>query len=121
MKHLKNFLFFLFRTFVYREAFNSVRKRGVLLYLRLVQVVRRSLLAAILIFVTLQLMVFGLVGSIIAGVFLLPHDFETRLWILFGVFGAFFLIPLIGLLIVFSEKTWYKLSGAEKMVSELQR
>lgn len=110
----------LVRSFLYEKAARSIRKKGVLAYLRALQVIRKSLAGSIFLFVFLQLMVVGFIGSIVVGVFLIPQDLEVRLWILLGVFGFFFLLPLIVLLFVFSEKVWYKLSGAEKMVTDLQ-
>jgi hypothetical protein len=120
MAFLKDFLFMLIRSFLYKKAAQSIRKKGVLAYLRALQVLRKSLAGSVLLFVFLQLMVVGFIGSIVVGVFLIPQDLEVRLWILFGVFGFFFLLPFVILLFVFSERTWYKLSGAEKMVADLQ-
>lgn len=120
MHFFKDFLFMLIRSFLYKKAARSIRKKGVLAYLRALQVIRKSLAGSIFLFVFLQLMVVGFVGSIVVGVFLIPQDLEVRLWILLGVFGVFFLLPLFVLMYVFSEKVWFKLSGAEKMVADLQ-
>ncbi|MBS1971312.1 MAG: hypothetical protein JSU04_13470 [Bdellovibrionales bacterium] len=110
----------LVRSFLYKKAARSIRKKGVLAYLRALQVLRKSLAGSVLLFVFLQLMVVGFIGSIVVGVFLIPQDLEVRLWILLGVFGVFFLLPFVILLFIFSERVWYRLSGAEKMVAELR-
>lgn len=110
----------LVRAFLYKKAVRSIRKKGVLAYLRALQVLRASLAGSIALFFFLQLMLVGFVGTIVVGVFLIPQELETRLWILFGVFGVFFLLPLCILLFAFSEKVWYRMSGAEKMVADLQ-
>jgi len=120
MTFLKDLLFTLARNFLYEKAVRGVRKKGVLAYLKALQVIRAGLAGSLFLFLFLQLMVVGFVGSVVVGVFLLPQDLEVRLWILFGVFATFFVLPLIILLVVFSERVWYKMSGAEKMVSELR-
>ena len=107
------------RSFVYKKAANSIQKKGVLMYLKTLQVVRKSLAGSLFLFLFLQLMLVGFIGSLVVGVFLLPQETETKLWILFGVFFAFFILPLVSLLILFSERVWFRLSGAEKMVSDL--
>jgi hypothetical protein len=120
MHFLKDFLFMLIRSFLYKKAANSLRKKGILAYLKALQVLRKSLAGSIFLFLFLQLMLVGFIGSIVVGVFLIPQDLEIRLWVLFGVFAFFFVVPMVVLLFVFSEKVWYKLSGAEKMVADLQ-
>lgn len=110
----------LIRSFLYKKAARSIRKKGVLAYLRALQVLRASLAGSLALFLFVQLMLVGFIGSIVVGVFLIPQELETRLWILLGIFGFFFLVPLIILLFAFSEKVWYRLSGAEKMVADLR-
>lgn len=120
MNFLKDFLFMFVRAFLYKKAARSMRKKGVLMYLRALQVLRASLAGSIALFFFLQLMLVGFVGAIVVGVFLIPQDLEVRLWILLGIFGVLFLLPLCILLYAFSEKVWYRMSGAEKMVADLQ-
>ncbi len=101
----------------YRFALTKAKQQGVLLYLKTLQVARRSLLAVILIFVAFQLMLFGFLGSVVSGIWLLPlEDLSLRIWILFGFFLCLFLIPFIILLYAFSEKTWMRISGADDLV-----
>jgi hypothetical protein len=121
MAFLRDFLFMLVRSFLYKKAARSIRKKGVLTYLRALQIIRKSLAGSIFLFVFLQLMIVGLIGSIVVGVFLIPQDLEVRLWILLGVFGTFFLVPFTVLLFAFSERVWYRFSGAEKMVADLEK
>lgn len=62
-------------------------------------------------------MVLGFVGAVVSGIWLLPvEDNTVRLWILFSTFSAFFLIPFIALLVLLSEKTWFKASGADELL-----
>jgi hypothetical protein len=116
---MKDFIFILLRSFVYKKAAKSIQKKGLLIYLKSLQVFRKTLAGSVLLFLFLQLMLVGFVGSLVAAIFLLPQDMETKLWILLGVFFTLFILPLISLLIVFSEKFWFRASGAEKMVSDL--
>ncbi len=103
----------------YQYFFSQVRKKAVLTYLKTLKVVRQSLLAAVFILISLQLMIIGLVGALVSGVFLNPNlDIQTKLWILFSVFLLLFFIPCVGLLFFFSERRWLKISGAEKLLTD---
>ena len=103
----------------YQYLFTRVRKKAVLTYLKTLKVVRQSLLAAVLILMALQLMIIGFVGAIISGVLLNPNiDMQSKLWILFSLFLLIFFIPCLGLILFFSERTWLKISGAEKLLTE---
>ena len=114
---MKKLFFFFLKTVSYRFAFQKAKKQGVLLYLKALQVARKSLLAAFILYFMLQLMVFGFIGAAVSGVWLLPlENSETRLWILLSFFLFLFLIPLIILIISFSEKMWLKASGADKLL-----
>jgi hypothetical protein len=117
MKWLIDILIFLFRTLVYRQAARGIQKKGVLFYLKSLQVIRKTLAGSIFVFLFLQTMVIGFIGSLVVGIFLLPEDLNTKLWVLLGVFSAFFILPMICLIYIFSEKVWYRLSGAEQMMS----
>lgn len=119
MDFLKRLLIQLFRAFVYREAARSLQKRSVLMYLKTLQVLRKALAGSIFLFLFLQLMFVGFIGTVVVGIMLLPQDLELRLWILLGIFGTFLVLPMICLMVLFSEKVWYQASGAEKMVNDL--
>ena len=69
-----------------------------------------------LVFSILQMMIIGFIGTIIAGIFLLPQDFESKVWILFFVFIGLFIIPFAVLIYALSEKIWYKASGADELL-----
>lgn len=116
---MNKFLTFLLKTISYNFALNKAKKKGLLIYLKTLQAVRKSLLFAFMLFMTLQLMMIGFVGLVASGVWLLPlEDQSQRLWILFTVFAAFFIIPLVALFVMFNEKNWLKLSGAENLLSQ---
>lgn len=99
-----------------REA----KKTGVVAYLRVLQSSRYVLVAGLLAFLMLQFMVLAAFGAIVAGVMLLDQDFKLKLEILFWFFTAMFTLPALALAIVFSERVWYRYSGAQKMVEDLR-
>ncbi len=111
-------VWFLARTILMNQAFSHLKRRGLLVYLRALQAIRRALAGAVILFVTLQLMVFGFIGVLVTGVLLLPQELEMKLWILFAVSFAFAFLPLTLLVIVLSEKTWLKGSGASEMIGK---
>ena len=114
----QTFTYFLGQ-FAFQFLLKQAKKKAVLTYLKTLKVIRQSLLAAVLLLVTLQLMVMGFVGVMVAGIWLYPsEDLQTKLWILFGLSLTLFLIPGVGLFLFFSEKMWLRISGAEKLLSE---
>jgi hypothetical protein len=118
MNRALNLIWLIARTYFLNQAVNRLKVKGTLIYLRFLQGVRQTLRGAIAIFVVLQLMVMGFIGCIVSGVLLIPINTETKLWIFFGLSAAFFVIPLAFLLFVFSEKLWFKMSGAQEIVNQ---
>ena len=66
-------------------------------------------------------MSFGLALMLGAGVFLAPWEMQTKLWFVVAIGGVLFVLPTICLMIFFSERLWYRLSGADNMVKELYK
>ncbi len=120
MNVILNLVFIFIQNFFIKKALKGVQQKGLLIYLNALQVARKSTIGAVFIISVLQIMVWGLCGSIGAGVFLLPYDLETKIWLLFGISLGLFLIPALILIYVLSEKVWYKASGAEKIVTSLK-
>ena len=116
MTKAMNLLWLVARTYLMNKAIKRLKTKGVLVYLRALQIVRMSLAGALALFLVLQLMVIGFVGAIATGVWLLPQESEIKLWILFGVFAFFFVIPFAALLFVFSDRVWFEMSGARDLV-----
>lgn len=102
-----------------RQALFQARKKGVKAYLHLLQGVRVSAIGLITALIILQFIGIGLAMMVGAGIFLSPLEMETKLWIAFGVGCGLFLIPVIGLCVLLSQRLWYKVSGAQSMVNEL--
>lgn len=72
-------------------------------------------MALLAIYACLQLMLFGFVGAVASGIYLLPiEDQTTRLWILFAVSMGFFLIPAIGLMIIYPRELGSKLQALKR-------
>jgi hypothetical protein len=117
MSVLRRAFSFFASQFAYKYAFGKIRQKAVLVYLRLLQVTRRSLIMAVLVFFTLQLMVFGFIGSVVAAVWLCAVETETKLILLLSIFGVCFLVPLGILVMIFSERFWLRASGAVEMLA----
>jgi len=121
MKHASTILKIFFQAFVLKRAERQLKRRGVLFYLKAVQGLRRGLAGSLAVFLFFQIMILSFVGAVVTGVLLLPHDQNTKLLILFGVFAFSFGVPFVCLLVLFSEKIWFQVSGAEKMVKDLNQ
>jgi len=98
----------------------SMRRQGVIAYLRTLQLTRKLIALALLSFFFLQSIVLAGVGALVTGVWLLDLDPQAKLMTLFCVFTALFLFPIAGLIWLLSESLWYRVSGAKKLVEDLQ-
>lgn len=78
---------------VTKQAVKQAKMKSLQLYLKALKIVKGSLQGAILLFVFLQLMVLGLIGVIVTGVFITNLEDTTKLLILFFVFAAIFDCP----------------------------
>lgn len=118
MNPLVDIIFFFVRRSLYKKTLQKGKRLGLLYYLRAVQVVRKSLVLALVLFFSLQMMVMGLIGAVATGIWLIPTDHEMKLWILFGSFAGIFLLPFAILCWVLSDRTWYRLSNAQTLVQQ---
>lgn len=118
MPWLIELLSFFIKSFIYRKALSKARQKGLLFYLKTLQVVRKSIVLFLLAFALFQIMIFGLIGFIVAIIFLYPEEIQWKLWALLIVSGVLFFVPMTFLFIIFSERVWYKASGAENMMSQ---
>ncbi len=98
------------------SVIGKAKIEGLKVYLRVLQGTRWTLMGLISLLVFLQFLSFGLAMMVGAGIFLFPLEIETKLWIVFSAGAVLFFLPLFVLLIAFSEKLWYRLSGAQKLV-----
>jgi hypothetical protein len=111
-------LIYFVRAMLYQKAVGRAKAKGVLIYLKTLQVARLSVMGVLAVFALVQILLFGFIGALISGVWLLPQEENIKLWILFGVFAFLFLVTTLLLIFAFSEKVWYRLSGAEEMVEK---
>jgi hypothetical protein len=98
-----------------REA----KRQGVAAYLRVLQGTRRALLGIFLLYFFLQIVTVAAVGAVVTGLWLWDYDVHSKLQIAFGVCLGVFVLPVLLLMVGFSERLWYKASGASKMVDEI--
>ncbi|MES2802315.1 MAG: hypothetical protein V4654_07470 [Bdellovibrionota bacterium] len=118
MSWLRKIFSYFLGQMAYQYAFGHVKKKAVLIYLKTLQAMRRSLMVALIIFCILQLMVLGFLGAVATAIWLLPQDTNTKLYILLSFFAFLFIIPFVALCYIFSERLWFRLSGAEKLLKE---
>lgn len=103
------------------RAVDHAKRQGVKAYLQVLQASRRMLVLTLAGFIVLQTMILAGFGALVTGMLLWDHDLQGKLQILFGVFMGMTVLPFLALLILASERVWYKASGAEKMVNGLSR
>ncbi|MBK9322849.1 MAG: hypothetical protein IPM97_07895 [Bdellovibrionaceae bacterium] len=113
-----NLLLLISKVFLFKKAAVEVKKRGFLLYLKALQVARKSLAGALLVYTMLQFLVIGFFGAVTAAIFLLPHDLETKLFLIFFICLGVFIVTLIGFLYAMSEKVWYKAAQVEEILEQ---
>ena len=109
---------FLFRR-MGRQVIHKAKVQSVKAYLQLLQGVRLSLVGILSLLVLVQIVVFGLVITVAAALWLSPLESQLKAWVALGVGAGLCLIPLILVGWILSEGLWYKFSGAEKMVEDL--
>lgn len=98
----------------------QAKKTGTLAYLRALQGTRRVMVAVLLAFLMLQFMVLAAFGALITGIMLWDADQHFKLQILFAAFLGIAGLPALVLSVLFSERLWYKISGAEKLVENVR-
>lgn len=121
MHILRRLLLSLIRHQAKLRFLNEVKKTGTIAYLRAVNGSRRFLIGALAAFVLLQFMVLAGFGALVTGFMLWEADQTLKLQILFAIFLGMFGIPALLIVFLFSEKLWYKASGAEKLVNAIRK
>lgn len=119
MSWLRKIFSYFLGQMAYQFIFGRVKKKAVLIYLKTLQAMRRSLMVSLIVFCFLQLMVFGFLGAVVTAIWLLPQDSNTKLLILLGFFAFLFIIPFVALCYFLSERLWFRISGAEKLLKEI--
>lgn len=104
---------------VQNRMMDQAKRQGVLAYLQVMQTSRRVIVLTLLAFLILQSMVIAGFGALITGFMI--WNYEDKLPVLFGIFLGMCLLPLIVLMILASERVWYKATGAQKLVEDLNK
>lgn len=112
---------YLFQAFLLKSTWQQYKKQGVLAYLKCLQTTRKGVACLLLLLLSLQAIVIGLIGGGIVVVFLTVEDNRTRLWILLGIFATAFIVPLLAIGYLLSQRLWLRLSGAEKAVENINK
>lgn len=121
MSKASKFFSFFFKQITYQYAIKRVQKKMLLIYLKTLRSMRTSLLVAFAAFFILQLMCMGFVGASVTAIWLYPTaDLDSKLYLFLCFFIALFLVPALGLVILFSDRFWFRLSGAQKMMTDLE-
>ena len=121
LRWLTTAICYFFQGLFFKAAWRQYQKKGVLAYLKALQALRRGVAGSILVFIFLQTLVIGLIGVSVVTVFLVTEDHRTRLWILLGAFSLLLIVPAFGIGFLMSERTWFRLSGAEQLVERINK
>lgn len=120
MNWLWRLVFLWLREQAKRGFLREARRQGVLIYLRVLHTARHGLMAAVAVLLFFQLMIMTLCGAVVSALWLWDTDPQTRLMVLFGICSALFTLSVAALTALFSQKLWYKASGAQDMVENLR-
>ncbi len=101
-----------------RDLVSRSKAKGISFYLKVLQTARRSLIALALLFLSLQVMLLGLVMAVASGLYLLPWTLELKAYLALGLGLSLFLFPLGFVIYGLSDRFWYRQSGAEDMVEK---
>ncbi|MGE4130164.1 MAG: hypothetical protein AB7F86_00920 [Bdellovibrionales bacterium] len=116
---MKWFLRLLWMVWGKQAVCRQVKRRSLAVYLRALRGIRISLMAALATFLLLQLMIFSGVGALVTATLLWDHDFNGKIEILFWVFCGLFAIPALAVAILMSERVWFRLSGARRIMNSI--
>jgi hypothetical protein len=97
----------------------ETKRRTLAVYLRAIRATRWSVIGLLASFLILQLMMMSLVGALVTGIYLWDHDFQHKIEILFWIFAGCFLLPAIVLSVLMSERLWFRISGAKRLMDDL--
>lgn len=121
MSALWQLIFTLFGQEAKRRVLGEGQRLLLLTYLRTLRAARRITLFGFFVLFALQLLVLAGMGTLVCGVLLFESDPHRQLQILFGACATLFVLPLIALVSLLSEKTWFKASGAAGALADLDQ
>lgn len=94
--------------------------KGVLIYLKTVNGIRRTLMGVMTLFFVFQVVVLSFFSTLVFSLWLAPWELETKLWIGLGVSFCLFFIPFCFFTYMLQEKIWYKVSQAEQWLDKIE-
>lgn len=103
-----------------QRLITEVKKRSLLLYLKSLRLARTSLIGLLVVIFSFQLVLFSFIGMLLAGIYLIPIDMETKIWVFLGTCSGIFIVTMSIMAFALSEKTWMKRSGAAELLSKLE-
>jgi hypothetical protein len=118
---MKKIILEMLFSWISQSLLKSAKVKCLVTYLKILSGTRKGLIALLLALFSLQLLVFVFLTLIGLGIYFLPQDIEVKLVVLTCVLGVLFVSTLCFLFWLFSEKTWLEKSGAQQMISELNR
>ncbi len=117
MNLIFRFVLFLLGNHAKARMLRDIRAKGVIFYLRAIQTSRLLLIGALTAFLVLQVMMISGFGMLLTGFWLWDTEAATKVEILFWIFTGLFSVPFVLLLILLSERLWFRLSGAKDIAS----
>lgn len=120
MTWILRFLFRWISDYAKVKAVSKARQKGLLVYLKTIQGTRRAIIGVIVGIVALQVMILSGFGALITGILLWDHEFAAKIEILFWIFAGMFFVPLLILIVLLSERLWFKISGAQELGAKLR-
>lgn len=112
---------YFFQALFVKSMWLHCERKALLVYLKCLQLLRKGVAGSLLVLLALQAMVLGFIGSSVVTVFLVTEDSRTRLWMLLGIFATLFILSLLTIGYLMSERLWLKLSGADKKIDHISK
>ena len=107
--------------YMQNKVVDHAKRKALVAYIQVLASSRRLVIVALLAFFILNAMTLAFFGALVSGILLWEQDFEFKMQVLFGLCLGIMALPALGLLVVLSERLWYKASGAEKMFEDVTR
>ncbi len=100
-------------------SLDLIKIKAVAVYLKIVDSVRKSVLGGVLLLLALMLLVIGFVALHIGAFILIDMSLRTIGIVALCLGAVYFLVPLVVILKLTSEKTWMKISKSSRLVNDV--
>jgi hypothetical protein len=95
--------------------------KAVSTYLKVVDGVRKGVLGVVALLLVLMLLITGFVAIHVGLFILFDWDLRTVGIVTLCLGGVYFLVPVIAITVMTSEKTWMKMSGGDDLVRKVTK